>query len=259
MNSLSKLNLILVIGIFSMINACGPKFKSSSNPPPPPDRMDPVVNPDGTIPGTPGQADPLNPASGIWSSGGSAVFKPVSNDVFNKWVGNHPVDVENAMINVHLNKAVNKQTYFGTVKLRYQHAGKTYEATLNSGSDSYKGHDFYKYNYIFQYNGKSVFSGFFEDKVGSIVLIVDKYFDLGDGAGVSEVGGEVWFKNFQSSWAAYDEGAYFSIVLPCWFRSIGPYDCRSDSVMNKTGLYPTNNYEKLGEFSNMNLLKATED
>lgn len=63
---------------------------------------------------------------GVWWF--STTFKPVSNDVFNKWVSSHPVDAQNAMINIHLNKAIGKSTYFGTVKLRYQHNGTTYEA-----------------------------------------------------------------------------------------------------------------------------------
>lgn len=243
-----------------LVSACGPKYKDKKDAPPPEDRSVPVVYPDGSIPLTPGESELQDPSSGIWSSGGSATFTPVSNDVFNKWVSSHPVNAQNVMINVHLNKATGKSTYFGTVKLRYQNNGTTYEATLYSGNDSYKNNDFYKYNFWFNHQGKTVFSGFFEDKIGAIVLIVDKYFDLGDGGGVSEIGGEVWFKNFQSSWATYDQGAIFgTMILPCWFRSIGPYDCRSDSVMNKTALYPTNGYEKLGVFSNMKALKAFEE
>lgn len=55
------------------LSACGPKYKTKSEPPPVPvERSEPVTYGDGTIPGTPGDSDPLDSSAGIWESGGSA-------------------------------------------------------------------------------------------------------------------------------------------------------------------------------------------
>jgi len=245
--------LLFIISVITLVlGGCGKKYKSAD----PTSTPTPIENPDGIIPGTPGHSTIVDPTIGVWSSGGAAVFKPTSTEIFNKWVSKHPVEPQNPLINVNLVNASGKSTYYGEVRIRYQHSGSIYEATLSSGASSYKGQDFYKYNYWFQNAGQNVFTGFFEDNIGSIVLVINKYIDLGDGGGASEIGGEVWFKNFTSSWSTYDQGGSWSVVLPCWFRSIGPFDCRSSSVMDKTALYPTNNYQKLGSFSNMSKLKA---
>jgi hypothetical protein len=258
MRSSFKVFLFILTAITFVVTGCGKKRTSGDLPP-----TDTIPlatpNPDGIIPGTPGHADTLDPAVNVWSTGGSAVFQPVNNSTFSTWVSSHPVEPMNPLINVRLKKVANKNTYQGEVKIRYQHNGTTYEATLKSGTGTYDGDDYYKYNYWFNYQGKKVFSGFFEDKVGAIILVVDQYLDLGDGGGATEIGGEVWFKNFQTSWAQYDEGGSWSVVLPCWFRTTGPYDCRSDSVIYKTSLYPNNGYQKLGEFSNMNKVKAFDN
>ncbi len=257
MRSQVKLLLFVLSALAVFASGCG-KYKNTGGVAPDTGTIipQPTNNPTGTIPGTPGHTDTLDPATNVWTTGGSAPFKPVDNTTFNKWVGGYPVDPQNAMINVNLKKAANNVTYYGDVKIRYTDNGTTYESTLTSGSTIYDGKDFSMYNYWFDQQGKKVFSGFFDDKVGAIVLVVDQYLDLGDGGGASEIGGEVWFKNFGASWASYDQGGSWSIVLPCWFRTIGPYDCRSSSVMTKSSLYPTDGYEKLGDFSNMNKLKA---
>lgn len=248
MQVLTKLTLFTLVALAVGMSGCGKKYQTTSGLPP--SSGTPTNN--GEIPTTP-TTDTVETA---WSSGGSAVFNPASSEAFNRWVGDHPVEPENPMINVEVQKVANKTTYAGTVKIRYKHNGTTYEAVLKSGTSTYKGKDFYRYNYWFPYQGKQVFSGFFEDKMGAIVLVIDQLLDLGDGGGKTQVAGEVWFKNFGSTWAGYDEGGSWSVVLPCWFREIGPYDCRSNTVINKTGLYPDGGYEKLGDFSNMNKRKA---
>ncbi len=248
---------VLIVALVAMMAffGCARKRTGSSLPEPIPTTV-PVAR-DGVVPDIPDTTDPLNPGANVWSSGGSAAFIPVSNSVFDTWVNGHPVEPQNALINVSLTPASGKGTYYGTVKIRYQHSGVTYEATLKSGSETYGGNDYYKYNYWYNNGEKKVFSAFFEDRVGAIVLIIDQYIDLGDGGGATMVGGEVWFKNFTGSWANYDEGAgWADAVLPCWFRTIGPYDCRSHSIINKTSLVPSEGYQKLGRFSNMDKLKA---
>lgn len=253
----TKLLLFVLAAVALISSGCG-KYKNTSSGTPDSGTVLPVAtnNPTGTIPGTPGHTDTLDTTASVWSTGGSAIFKPVDNTIFNKWVGGYQVDPQNAMINVNMKQATGKATYYGDVKIRYTDNGITYEATLKSGSTTYDGKDYYMYNYWFDQGGKQVFSGIFDDKVGAIILVIDEHLDLGDGGGASEIGGEIWFKNYGASWATYDQGAAWSIVLPCWFRTIGPYDCRNNSVMTKSSLYPSDGYEKLGDFSNMNKLKA---
>ena len=127
-------------------------------------------NQTGTIPDTDAHTDILDPSVGVWTTGGSAVFQPESTDIFNKWVGGHPVEPQNVMVNVNLTKASGKPTYYGSVKIRYKTLNTTYEATLKVDNSTYGGNDFYKYNYWFNKDGKQVFSGFLDDKVGGIVL-----------------------------------------------------------------------------------------
>lgn len=255
MNATVKLYLFILVSLTVVLGGCG-KYKKSGAGAPDTGIVTPIpTNTPGTIPNTPSHTDTISPGS-VWSSGGSANFVPASEAAFNKWVGGYPVEPQNPMINVKMTKATNKNTYYGDVKIRYSDSGTTYEATLKSGSSTYNGSDYYMYNYWFDQSGKKVFSGFFDDKVGAIVLVINQYIDLGDGGGASEIGGEVWFKNYGASWASYDEGGSWSVVLPCWFRTIGPFDCRSSSVMTKSSLYPTNGYEKLGTFSNMNKMNA---
>lgn len=250
-----KQRLFVLLLLTLVLGACG-RYRSKGDPFNTPSNVDRIV-PIETGGGDP--VDPIDiglPAPQVWSSGGSAVFVPESNAIFNKWVGGYRVEPQNALINVNLKKATNKKTYYGEVKLRYTDAGTTWEATLNSGTQTYDGKDYFMYNYWFQSQGRPVFSGFFEDTIGAIVLIVDQYIDLGDGAGATEIGGEVWFKNFGTTFATYDGGGGFPIVLPCWFRTLGPFDCRSSNVINKSALYPNNGYERLGRFSSMRIRDA---
>lgn len=212
----------------------------------------PILPPN--IPGAPGAVE--NSWTGnTWASGASVKFNVVSSETFNKWVASHPVDPKDIMLNVNMGQVPNRGTYIGEVKIRYVHNGQAYEATLKSHTETYKGADYFMYNKFFANNGKQVFSGFFEDDYGAIVLVLDGDDDLGDGLGASEYSGSIWFKNFTTSMASYYEGSGWSVVLPCWFREIGPYDCRSNAVMTKNALYP-DRYEKLGTFSGLNKAKA---
>lgn len=270
---LTKTKLILLTGatLALVVSGCG-KYKKSADS----NNTDPVPTatatpyPDGQIPTTPpSNANEVDENTNPWTSGATAVFTPVSDSVFNEWVASHPVQPKNVKINVDLKKSANNY-YSGYIKIRYTSNGQTYEGTLYAANtlcnDSvFKSTPCYKqefdmYNYWFKFQGKQVFSGFFDDPIGSIVLIINQAVDLGDGAGPSELGGEVWFKNFQANWAGYYAGGGTgSVVMPCWFRSIGPYDCRSSIVINKTSLYPTDTYVKLGTFTNLNKLKAFQN
>lgn len=259
MGSQNKRTLILMSMLIVFSISCNRSKKKMDAPVVVPVPVQsPYVTPD--IPGAPGSTDntftPTDAGASLWSQGGTASFVPESNEEFNLWVASHPVDPKEIFINVNLKEVPTRGTYAGEIKIHYKHSTQNYEATLKSGTKTYDGNDYFKYNYWFNYQNKKVFSGFFEDLYGSIVLVVDQDLDLGDGGGASEIGGSVWYKNFKKSFAAYDAGASWSVVLPCWFRTIGPYDCRSFTVMDKSALIPNNAYIKLGTFTNMNKLKA---
>ncbi len=211
---------------------------------------------DATIPGAPGSVDSVY-SGATYSKGATTDFHIVNDDEFNIFVATHPVEPENVVINIDLKEVPTRGAFAGTVKIHYQSSGKDYEAQLKSGTKSYDGKDYFMYNKFFTHNGKKVFTGLFEDTVGAIALVFDNTVDLGDGAGPSQLSGSVWYKNYTKAMATYDAGAGWSVVLPCWFRTIGPYDCRNNIVMNKTGIVPdSNGYRKLGTFSNVNRIKA---
>jgi hypothetical protein len=259
MKSPNKSILVVLATLIILSVGCNKTKKTSDNPTLAPVPMQSTyVTPD--IPGAPGSTSntysSTNTGVPLWTQGGTAAFVPVSDQEFNLWVSSHPVEPKNIYINVNLKEVPARGTYAGEVKIHYTHNSQNYEATLKSGTKTYNGNDYFKYNYWFNYQGKNVFSGFFDDLYGSIVLVVDQNVDLGDGGGTSEIGGSIWYKNFVKSFAAYDAGAGWSVVLPCWFRTIGPYDCRSTTVMTKSALIPSNGYILLGTFSNMNKLKA---
>ena len=255
MTKRSKLNLFLG-SVLVLLSACG-RYQQSNNAMVTPTALPSATPlPTGIVPDTPGHTDPIDEVANTWTTGATTIFRPVSDEVFNRWVSLHPVQPKDVLINVDLKKASNKSTYYGQVRIRYKSGGQTYQATLKVANTTYDNKDFYMYNYWFNYQGKSVFSGFFDDSVGAIVLVINKVVDLGDGAGATDVGGEVWFKNYGASWAGYYEGSGWSVVMPCWFRSIGPYNCQSASVMTKSSLYPDMGYEKLGDFTNLNKAKA---
>jgi hypothetical protein len=80
------------------------------------------------------------------------------------------------------------------------------------------------YNKWFTQNGQSVFHGFYADPYGAIMLVITGGLDLGDGNGVSSLTGEIWFKNYATS-AAYNYPN--PVGTPCWFLSLGQYECRT--------------------------------
>lgn|GEM_PF-2648150 len=80
------------------------------------------------------------------------------------------------------------------------------------------------YNQWFTYNGQTVFHGFYADPYGAIMLVITGGLDLGDGNGVSSLAGEIWFKNYATT-AAYNYPN--PVGTPCWFLSLGQYECRT--------------------------------
>jgi len=113
-----------------------------------------------------------------------------------------------------------------------------------------------------------VWKGFFEDKYGAIVVVIDRTLSLGDGQAAQFIGGSIWFQNFPE--VTYPYSPYASrqgILKTCWEITMGPYDCRTflddGKVRLTTSLYPNNrgpdalqNYRKLGEFNGLSRASA---
>lgn len=211
--------------------------------------------------------DPGSPAGGGTGGGGvstgtgdTVAFAPVSWELFNAYVGTHPINApKDVKISVNLRDAGGFR-YYGSVKISYVDNGQTFQGVFEVGSGTNMSFDEginngaleAKYNYWFKNNNKVVFSGFFQDQFGSIVLVIDSSLDQGDGQGGGYVGGSVYFKNFAQSMATQ------SPYRKCWFIYDGPYDCRSTPVISKSSLEPTTDqgYRKLGTFSGLSKSRA---
>ncbi len=223
----------------------------------------PVIN--GTIPG-PIIIDPSAPTTPGTSStttfyGGSTVtFKPTSLAQMNKYVATHPLNAPSDFkININL-ASVGSGRYGGSVSISYKDNGYLYNGVFKSGmgtNQSFKG--MYdngtlesNYNYWFNYNNQTVFTGFFEDQYGAITITLVPQSTSSGGNDAEPVAGSkykgyVYFKNFAVT------SAQHSPYRACWFTYMGPYDCRSNVIQTKCGLFPgaEAGYELLGTFSDV--------
>lgn len=253
----TKILLLLFIASFVGIG-CSSNKKSDATPPAA--ETPPVAE------------NPVNPAApggggtggGLASADGDVVdFVPVDFKTFESYVGTHPLNSpKNIKLSVNL-KDNGSLRYYGTIKVSYEDNGQPFQGVFESGSgknqnvSGLKDNDVMESVYNFWYNtkatGKLVFSGLYQDQWGSIVLVVDKSLDQGDGQGSSYVSGSVYFKNFAQSFATQ------SPYRKCWFIYVGPHDCRSNIVMSKSdAIYPSTDegYRKLGTFSGMSRVRA---
>ena len=194
------------------------------------------------------------------TTGGSTVQFYIANfNDFNSYVAtrplNNPTDVK---ITVQL-QHVGDLRYGGRVAISYTDNNIRYQGWLESGvglNSTYNinSRDDGKYeaqfNYWFPNQGKTVFSGFFQDTIGAVVLVIDNVQNQGDGQGGGLVSGSLWYKNFAQVLAPQGP------MRKCWFISLGPYDCRSGTVISKSGLYPSDGYKLLGTFSGLNMQQA---
>jgi len=231
----------------------------------------PVV-PTGTGPVTPGGGGTGNGScDNSTSTGNTVCFTWTSYAEFGRYVATHPInDPQNLKLNVQLSD-VGSNRYGGTVRISYTDNGQSFEGVFRSdsgvnsnisGSNGFNGVMKSAYNHWFNYQGKTVFSGFFQDEYGAIVLVVDNYLNTGDASGGGFLSGSVWYMNFAQGLAPYN-----STGRHCWFLTNGPYECRSEVVVNKTSLYPTDVmyygsdgtpavYTKLGTFSGLSRTAA---
>lgn len=218
----------------------------------------PVVNPTFPVDAPPGEG--ANSKGNNWAYGATVDFVPDNLTIFNTYVGARPLNnPTNVKLNVNL-VDVGGSHFAGAIKIAYDDAGKRYEGYffagpgVNSNSDPFYGTAkdvgllYTEYNTWF--NGGKNFSGFFQDSLGAVVLVIDNVVNQGDGQGTSLVSGSIWFKNFQKEFPAQANQRY------CWFMYIGPYVCRSQTVMDKTSPYPSDGYRRLGTFSQLSRAKA---
>lgn len=186
----------------------------------------------------------------------STDYSAMSAYVGNLRALNNPSDYK---LTVDLTKD-SRHRYSGSIRISYQDSGRTYEGVFESGSDKNPdlkyadGQGMYEhdYNYWWQKSGLNVFSGYFQDQWGGLILVVDKVSTQGnnDGAGKKVLSGSIWFKNFAVVSAPQGN------MRKCWYITLGPYDCRSTAVSKKSAIYPSDTYRKLGTFSNLPMSAA---
>ncbi len=164
--------------------------------------------------------------------------------------------------------------YGGDVWISYDENGRTNSAVLSTYHPNYTGVSDSSKNVWFTWNGNQVWHGFFQDRYGAVVVVIDDALNLGDGSPAELIGGEVWFQNFEYYMGYGPQGP----LKMCWQINLGPYDCRtfivgsgsSAYVDTYSALYPNNSdigntsndrplYKKLGEFYGMPRAAAMEN
>lgn len=260
---------ILIAVVVAIGQGCA-RERSAETPAPAPTTQDP------TTPTTPSSKNPDT----NFQSGALATLNIDSLAAINSYVQTHPVN-NPSDIKVSVKLVGNAGKYTGQVFISYYDNGQYYTGrfyahnqTVPAGvSHGHTGKSYGEYNQWFTWGGDSVFHGFFQDSYGAVMLVINGGIDLGDGAGVSSLTGEIWFKNFYTTPAP--QGA-----IPCWFIELGPYDCRTfltngETVSTTSALYPDESvyytssstnpaipaepargWRRLGTFSGMDKTKA---
>ncbi|MCB0379593.1 MAG: hypothetical protein KDD33_13970, partial [Bdellovibrionales bacterium] len=238
--------------------------------------------------GVPPITNPIESPTNTGSATDLVLTSQSALNTYAGWTTNNPTDVKIGVSLYQVSSYTNSSggtdySYGGLVSIHFKDGTRSYTDEFRSDTFGDGGCGQYddcntvsgnvknqKYNLLSttypEKNGAPAYHGFFEDTQvrrlspptpylpifgGAVILVIDKFIDLGDGAGPSSASGSVWFKNYL--------GNYPMGPLPlthCWFISSGPYDCRSwkngDGVNTKKSLYPQNNYIKLGTFNNLN-------
>lgn len=216
-------------------------------------------------------------------AGSTVAFQYTDIATLNEYVQTRPVNApQNMKINVKL-VDVGGGRYDGHVKLGYYDTGTYYIGIFNttfSGSyyqptstspvlkdqtykNYYRGMVNAQFNNWFTTGGKRVFHGFFQDRLGAVVLVITGGTDLGDGGGYSEVNGEIWFKNFEVAPASQSPTQCWFHFSPSPYRCGAFYSCGNDggscAISGTTSLRPGNGYKLLGTFQSLNKSKAFGD
>lgn len=211
--------------------------------------------------------DPSNGGSGIpsFSSGFTADLNTTlaAMRAYTSIPGNFTAlnNPQNIKINVNLAQ-VNSGRYGGTITISYfdngiQRTG-TFEAGMGTnpyGKGMYDNDKLQsEYNYWFNWEGKLVFTAFFEDSFGAITLTLEPETASGGGNDAEPLNvkykGTVYFKNFTS--------AKVTPYRSCWHIYTGAHDCRSNVIQTKCGLFPgvEAGYTLLGTFTNVDIKQA---
>lgn len=206
--------------------------------------------------------------SADFNSNGQAVdFVPVSFNVMNSYVGTHPLnDPSGYKVNIKLTQAdapadgSAAPNYFGgEIKIGYYDNSTWFQGTFGAGtgvnSDLSQGNNNgeyeSEYNYFYMSGTKKVFTGFFQDQYGGVVLVLEPASGSGDGD-LGTYKGSIYFKNFAQSLISQ------SADRKCWFITAGPYTCTSASVINKSSYASIAGYTKLGTFTGIDLTKVLQ-
>lgn len=213
-------------------------------------------------------------------AGSTVTFQYDNIATFNTYVQTRPLNSpQNMKINVSL-KDVGGGRYDGHVKLAYFDSGAYYIGIFNTTftGSSYQPtatspvqanqtyHNMYQgmlnsqFNKWFAVSGKQVFHGFFQDKLGAVILVIDGGLDQGDGGGYTEVNGEIWFKNFAVTPASQSPTQCWFHVAPSPYRCGAFYSCGVDDgscgISTTKALRPGNGYTRLGTFKALDKIKA---
>ncbi|MES3037704.1 MAG: hypothetical protein V4736_07330 [Bdellovibrionota bacterium] len=261
------INALLIVAVAGSLWSCskGSKSEGGGNTPVASTGnpiVPPVTTPDNYGPTGPGQG--YN-ASNWPTDGSTAVFTPVSLTMMNSWVGLHPLnDPKNYRIRVQLQKTYKYNSsgaviagpfYAGFVSLGYTDNGVWYDSYMDAGTGTNvtcsnckdNGELEAKYNYFYRgSNGTIVFSGFFQDAYGAVVLTLEPETAGGaDAEGGSSWKGRLFWRNFAQS--VNPQSPY----RKCWFIYDGPYRCDSSTVSTKASINPIANYQFLGSFTGL--------
>jgi hypothetical protein len=194
--------------------------------------------------------------SADWSDSGQTVtFVPDSFSTFNSYVGTHPLnEPSNYKINIKLSLVGGLSILGGKIRIGYTDVGRWYEGILEAGvgqnvkCSNCHDNNVYEAAYNYYYvdpSGKVIFSGYFQDRYGAIILVLEPAQGSGDGDG-GTYKGAVFYKNFAQ--AVEQQSA----ERKCWFIREGPYDCRSSVLVYKSSFTSFDNYTKLGTFTGIN-------
>lgn len=255
MKHLNLHKYILALALLGVVGCANDKRGNS-----PDAQQPPIVAPGvgGTTPGVNTPAGQVPNSDVVYGAGSTADFSPVSLEEFNSYVATHPLNYpSNFKLTVNL-KDVSGGRYAGEVKISYNDSGKLFQGVFKAGDGVnptiQNGYDNGVYesefNRWFVSNGLPVFSGFFQDNYGSIVLVVENSIEQADGQGPGVLSGSVWYRNFAQVFAPQGP------MRKCWFIYSGPYNCRANEVISKSSLFPSSMYRKLGTFTGLSKERA---
>lgn len=223
----------------------------------------------GVPPAPGGSGDvPPTPGGGEGYAGATVALTNVQNlstMFYNSYPGSN---VTNLQVNVDMNRTMD------SFIISYVSNGRVTEAGLGTRfPDGTRENN--QYNGWVTEGSSRVYKGFFQDKYGAIVVVIDKVLNGGDGTPAALVGGTIYFQNFGEN-PAYDSkcqsgdpryGTCFLNQLMCWEIKAGPYDCRtflvsnnvvmnSSSAPNGIGPSRTKSYLKLADFNGLSRAAA---